>query len=450
MHNISILGSTIGKKSIAFIDSNDLQVSVYAPKTSIASLFSNPVKFTNKSLFNKSINSFNKSILVRDLKGDFFKEISKKDTSVLIVDFYDEIYDLISLDSKNICVTKSNYLSHCNLDSLIDKDWNEVILGSEKYWEKWNKGCDSFSKNRPKDLKIILLEIYLPRFYKNKNGKIVKYSSKRLDIINKYNSVIKKCYAKFIESVKCQVISNFGNTIICQTPENEGTNYTDINEDFFREVAERVLIKLNVKSKIRDTLKSKVEACLTNYSSLLSLEKIPTIIELHSYGNKKLETGRINEAMACERLIQVLHNSSVPLSVKIGDSKFGYGGIGVIIHKDCEIGDYVNIGGNVTLGGGRKIVDDTGNARTIPFVEDRVYIATGAKILGGITIGNHSIIGANSVVTKDVKPYEFIAGNPATHIKYRFDNDIIDLLQKLKWWRKHRQRDRRSQLRSGF
>ena len=412
MHKISILGSTIGKKSISFIDSNDLQVSVYAPKTSIASLFSKPVKFTNNSLFNKSINSFNKSILVRDLKGDFFKEISKKDTSVLIVDFYDEIYNLISLDSEDICVTKSNYLSHCKLESLIDKGWNEIILGSEKYWEKWNKGCESFSKNRPEDLKIILLEIYLPRFYKNKSGKIVKYSSKRLDIINKYNSVIKKCYAKFVESVKCQVISNFGNTIICQTPENEGTNYTDINEDFFREVAKRILIKLDVKSKIKDTLQSKIEVCLTNYSNLLSLENIPTIMELHSYGNKKLKTGKTNEAMACERLIQVLHNSSVPLSVKIGDSKFGYGGIGVIIHKDCEIGDYVNIGGNVTLGGGRKIVDDTGNARTVPFIEDRVYIATGAKILGGITIGNHSIIGANSVVTKDVPPFSIVAGVP--------------------------------------
>ncbi|MBT4920631.1 MAG: hypothetical protein HON10_04485, partial [Euryarchaeota archaeon] len=202
MHNISILGSTIGKKAISFINSNEVQVSVYAPKTSIASLFSNPVKFTNKSLFNKSTNSFNKSILVRDFKGDFFKEISKKESSVLIVDFYDEIYDLISSDSKDICVTKSNYLSHCKFESLIDKEWKKIVIGSEKYWEKWNKGCDSFSKNMPNDLKIILLEIYLPRFYKKKNGKIVKYSSKRLDIINKYNSVIKRCYAKFIESVK--------------------------------------------------------------------------------------------------------------------------------------------------------------------------------------------------------------------------------------------------------
>ena len=55
-------------------------------------------------------------------------------------------------------------------------------------------------------------------------------------------------------------------------------------------------------------------------------------------------------------------------------------------------------------------------------------------ILNGIKINDGAIIGANSVVTKDVKPYEFVAGNPATHRKYRFDEEIIELLQKLKWW----------------
>ena len=55
-------------------------------------------------------------------------------------------------------------------------------------------------------------------------------------------------------------------------------------------------------------------------------------------------------------------------------------------------------------------------------------------ILNGVKISDGALIGANSVVTKDVKPYEFVAGNPAEHIKFRFDKEIIELLQELKWW----------------
>ena len=44
------------------------------------------------------------------------------------------------------------------------------------------------------------------------------------------------------------------------------------------------------------------------------------------------------------------------------------------------------------------------------------------------------MIAANSHVVKDVKPYEIVGGNPAKHIKYRFDQETIDLLLKLRWW----------------
>ena len=425
MHNLTILGSMIGKKSVSYISSNELLVSVYAPKTSIASLFSTPVKFTNKSLFVKSINSFNKSVINRDLKGNLIKEMGKNESSTLIVDFYDEIFNLFSLDKMDMCVTKSNYLRHCKFENLIDENWKEVSHGSDEYWNMWSLGCERLAKSLPENTKVILLEIYLPRFYKNSNGKILKYSSKRLDIINKYNSNIKKNYSIFSKLIDCEIISNFANTIICQTPENEGTNYTDINEDFFREVAEKISSKLDIKSKIKDTIQSKIETSLINHSSLLNLESIPTIIELHSYGNKLLLQGEIDKALKCEKMIQILHNSYVPLSVKIRkDSRFGYGGIGVIIHKDCELGENVNIGSNVTLGGGGKIVDEQGIERTIPKIEDSVYISTGAKIIGGVTIGHHSIIGANCVVTKDIPPLSIVAGVPGKIIKSITEENI--------------------------
>ena len=63
-----------------------------------------------------------------------------------------------------------------------------------------------------------------------------------------------------------------------------------------------------------------------------------------------------------------------------------------------------------------------------------VWIGLDALIMNGVKIGDGSIIGANSVITKDVKPYEFVAGNPGKHINFRFDDEIIKLLKSLEWW----------------
>lgn len=61
-------------------------------------------------------------------------------------------------------------------------------------------------------------------------------------------------------------------------------------------------------------------------------------------------------------------------------------------------------------------------------------IASGIKILSGVKIGDGSIIGANSLVTKDVPPYSIVAGNPCKVIKYRFSDNTIKDLKKIKWW----------------
>lgn len=50
------------------------------------------------------------------------------------------------------------------------------------------------------------------------------------------------------------------------------------------------------------------------------------------------------------------------------------------------------------------------------------------------TFGNGAIIGAKSVVTKDVPPYAIVAGNPAKLVRYRFPQEIIEKLENLAWW----------------
>jgi virginiamycin A acetyltransferase len=54
--------------------------------------------------------------------------------------------------------------------------------------------------------------------------------------------------------------------------------------------------------------------------------------------------------------------------------------------------------------------------------------------LSGVNISDGSVIGAHSVVTKDVKPYSVVVGNPAVEVKKRFDEQTIDKLLKIKWW----------------
>lgn len=63
-----------------------------------------------------------------------------------------------------------------------------------------------------------------------------------------------------------------------------------------------------------------------------------------------------------------------------------------------------------------------------------VWIGKNAIIMSGVTIGDSAVIGAGSIVTKDVEPYAIVAGNPARLIRKRFDQRTIDELLKIKWW----------------
>jgi len=67
-------------------------------------------------------------------------------------------------------------------------------------------------------------------------------------------------------------------------------------------------------------------------------------------------------------------------------------------------------------------------------IKNDVWVGTGCVIMPGITIGNGAIIGAGSVVTKDVPDYAIVAGVPAKIIKFRFKDKIIKRLLKLSWW----------------
>ena len=63
-----------------------------------------------------------------------------------------------------------------------------------------------------------------------------------------------------------------------------------------------------------------------------------------------------------------------------------------------------------------------------------VWIGHNASVMPGVSIGNGAVIGTGAVVTKDVEPYAIAVGVPAVQIKKRFSDDLIERIEKSKWW----------------
>ena len=92
--------------------------------------------------------------------------------------------------------------------------------------------------------------------------------------------------------------------------------------------------------------------------------------------------------------------------------------MGVVIGETSEIGENVTIYHNVTLGGIAPSINsnDQRNTKRHPTLEDNVVVGSGAQILGPVTIGKNSLIGANAVITKNVTEKSIMVGIPAIRV----------------------------------
>jgi acetyltransferase-like isoleucine patch superfamily enzyme len=63
-----------------------------------------------------------------------------------------------------------------------------------------------------------------------------------------------------------------------------------------------------------------------------------------------------------------------------------------------------------------------------------VWIGYEALILSGVTIGDGAVIAARSLVAKNVEPYSIVGGVPAKHLRFRFDQETVNELMRIRWW----------------
>jgi UDP-2-acetamido-3-amino-2,3-dideoxy-glucuronate N-acetyltransferase len=125
------------------------------------------------------------------------------------------------------------------------------------------------------------------------------------------------------------------------------------------------------------------------------------------------------------------------------------------IENDVVIGSNVTIKSGVQVWDGLRIEDNVFIGPNVTFTNDftprskqrpneflkttikhHASIGANSTIIGGIRVGEYAMIGAGSVVTKDVAPYTVVGGVPAKLIKSRFNEEQVKILLNTKWWDK--------------
>jgi serine O-acetyltransferase len=141
----------------------------------------------------------------------------------------------------------------------------------------------------------------------------------------------------------------------------------------------------------------------------------------HRVAQKMNRIGLPALASLVDYFVRWFYGCWCPHTVQIGKgSSLGYGGLGCVIHGDSVIGRNVHIGANVLLGG-------DGRRQGVPVIEDDVFIGFGAVLMGSITVGKGSVVGANTVVTKDIPPGSVVVGSSARVIGRDISSGYLNL-----------------------
>jgi serine O-acetyltransferase len=139
-------------------------------------------------------------------------------------------------------------------------------------------------------------------------------------------------------------------------------------------------------------------------------------ILLHRAAHRLYTAGFLLLARIVSQFNRTVTGIEIHPGATIGRRCFIDHGMGVVIGETTEIGDDVLLYQGVTLGGTGKE-----KGKRHPTIGNNVVIGTGAKILGNITIGDHTKIGAGSVVIRSVPDYSTVVGVPGRVVRSRVD-----------------------------
>lgn len=228
---------------------------------------------------------------------------------------------------------------------------------------------------------------------------------------------------------------------------------------------------VKIVSETRRQVTLEVDAKLTSI-----LEKL-RLYQMRHDVNKLKTPSRYMTRWKNESIIYIDKNAIAEPYSTIGDGKriFSVGSFSSVMssfEQGSRFGRYCSIAKSVTMGGFRHPIDAVSSSNAVfkpsrefmyaytkdkarenngerPFifksvpipqkkpgvdVGHDVWIGSGVSINRGIKIGDGAVVAANSVVTKDVAPYSIVGGNPAKHIKFRFEQEICEGLQRIRWW----------------
>jgi len=154
---------------------------------------------------------------------------------------------------------------------------------------------------------------------------------------------------------------------------------------------------------------------------LLSYPGLKALL-FHRVAHAIWETGLCLPARMVSQLGRFFTGIEIHPGARIGRSLFIDHGMGVVIGETAEIGDNCTLYQGVTLGGTGKE-----RGKRHPTLGENVVVGAGAQVLGNITIGRGSYIGANSVVIKDVPPDATVVGVPGRIVSIAGERVAVSL-----------------------
>lgn len=174
-------------------------------------------------------------------------------------------------------------------------------------------------------------------------------------------------------------------------------------------------------------------------------------------GGRIAESAQVNPSARLEGAVDIGDNAVVYAPVDIG--AFTYINVATVVFANVTLGRYCSIARNVQLGLARHPVHflsshpfqfSPGLFSRVPgygalqtsrwrfheptSIGHDVWIGANAMVISGVTIGTGAVVGAGAVVTRDVLPYEIVAGVPARKIGQRFDAPTVQRLLASRWW----------------